>query len=283
MVKRYRLVLNINYEWKECKMVKTYPMTNIHETAVIKPGAKLGKGVEIGSYSVIGSNVEIGTGTRVGSYSYIEGWTKIGENNKIGNGDSIGLPPQNQDYEGEKTYLRMGNNNIIRDYVTIHRGSSSGRGKTLIGNNNLFRVYSHVAYDCQLGDHIILSNSANLANNVNIDDYASIAKLVGVHQDVRIGQFSMIETHSKLIKDLPPYVKASGHPARVEGLNKKILQEQKISVSLRRQIEKVYDLLYNSELNMSQALRQIKDEVQMYDEIRSFVKFIENSERGICA
>ncbi len=260
----------------------TYSRTNIHETAVIKPGAKLGKGVEIDSYSVIGGNVEIGAGTKIGSYSYIDGWTKIGENNEIGNGDSIGLPPQDQDYQGEKTYLFLGNNNIIRDYVTIHRGTSARNGKTVIGDNNLFQVYSHVAYDCMLGNHITLSNSANLANHVMIDDYAYIAKLVGIHQNVRIGRFSMVGTHSKLIKDLPPYIKASGHPARVEGINKKALQEHSISASLQEQIKKVYDLLYESELNMSQALVRIKKELQIDDEIRSIIDFIENSERGIC-
>lgn len=262
--------------------MKTYSQADVHETAVIEPGVKLRRGVEVGPYSVIEGKVEIGAGTKIGSYSYIKGWTKIGENNEIGSGTSIGLPPQSKNYQGGETKLFLGDNNIVRDYVTIHRGTSAGSGETVIGNNNLFDAYSHIAYDCRLGDYITLSNHVNLANHVNVGDYSYISKLVGIHQDVRIGHSSMVETHSKLIKDLPPYIKVSGHPARVEGLNEQALQSQGISKTIQREIKKAYEFLYESELNMSQALTRIKKELQMYDEIKKLIDFIEDSERGVC-
>lgn len=256
--------------------------TEIHKTAVIATGAEIAEDVKIGPYSVIGDHVSIDRGTVIGSYVQIEGWARIGRNNKIGNGVSIGLPPQNLDYEGEKTHLFIGDNNIIREYVTIHRGTVEGGGETRIGNNNLFMVYSHVAHDCSLGNNITLGNSANLAGHVEVEDQAYISRLVGIHQFVKIGRLSLIGSHSKLSKDLPPYIEVQGHPARVVGVNAVGLRRNGFPGQLRTEIKKAFNLLYDSENNIGQAIEKMDQELQAGEEVEHFISFLKSSTRGIC-
>ncbi len=263
-------------------MKNQYRFARIHETAVVDPGAKIAKNVKIGPYSVIGENVEIGEGTEIGSYAQIEGWTTIGNNNIIGNGVSIGLPPQNLDYEGERTFLFIGDNNIIREYVTIHRGTVDGGGETRIGNNNQLMVYSHVAHDCNLGNNITIANAANLAGHVSVENNAYISRLVGIHQFVKIGQLSLVGSHSKVIKDLPPYIEVQGHPAMVKGINIVGLRKNGVSGKLKKEISKAYNILYKSDLNISQAIEKMDQELQTSKEIEHFIRFLKNSTRGIC-
>ena len=262
--------------------MRYYHKTVIHETAVIHSGVKLGENVEIGPYTVIGENVEIGAGTTVGSYIQIEGWTQIGENNQIYDGASLGLPPQHLEYEGEKTFLYIGDNNVIREFVTIHRGTGDGGGETRIGNNNILKVYSHVAHDCNLGNNIVLNNAANLAGHVTIENNAYISKLVGIHQFVKIGQLSLVESHSKVIKDLPPYIKARGHPAQVQGINNQGLKTKGVSGRLKKEIKKAYKILYESDYNISQAIEIMDQELQTSEEVEHFMRFLKSSTRGIC-
>lgn len=257
-------------------------MTDVHKSAIIDPGAKLGKNVKVGPYTVIGENVEIGAGTRIGSYVQIQGWTQIGENNEIKDGVSIGFPPQHLEYEGEKTYLFIGDNNIIREYVTIHRGTVDGGGETRIGNNNVLKVYSHVAHDCNLGNNITICNATNLGGHVVVENNTFISTLVGIHQFVKIGELSRIESHSKVIKDLPPYIKVKGHPAQVEGVNMTGLEKKGISLKLKQEIKKAYKILYKSNLNISQAIENMDQELQTSDEIEHFMRFLKSSTRGIC-
>ena len=262
--------------------MKYYHFTKIHETAVIDSGALIGEDVEIGPYSVIGENVKIGQGTTIGSYAQIEGWTQIGENNQIYDGVSIGLPPQHLEYEGEKTFLYIGDNNIIREYVTIHRGTVDGGGETRIGNNNLLKVYSHVAHDCNLGNNIVLSNAANLAGHVTIENDAYISQLVGIHQFVKIGALSRVDSHSKVIKDLPPYIRVKGHPAQINGINWDGLNKKGVANSLKKEIKKAYQILYQSDHNISQAIEIMDQELQTSEEIEHFMRFLKSSTRDIC-
>jgi len=164
----------------------------IHGTAIVEPGVELGRNVEIGPYSIIGKNVKIGDGTIIGAHVQIDGWTTIGKNNEVLTGASLGLPPQYSGYEGEKTFLIIGDNNVIREYVTMHRATPDENNETRIGNNNLFMAYSHVAHDCTLGNDIIMANSVNLAGHVTIENCVYLSGLVGVHQFVRIGKMTMV-------------------------------------------------------------------------------------------
>ncbi len=261
---------------------KLLHLANIHPTAIIEPGAKVGRDVEVGPYSIVGENVEIGEGTRIGPHVVIDGWTKIGKNNQIFHGASVGLVPQDMKFKGEESYLFIGDNNIIRENVTIHRGTEEGGGETWIGNDNLIMAYCHIAHDCQLGSHIIMSNATNLAGHVIIEDYAVIAGLTGIHQFVRVGKMSMVGAHSKVVKDVPPYILVDGHPARVNGINVVGLRRNGISPELRQEIKRAYKILYRSNLNIARAIEKMDQELDASEEIEHFLRFLRNAQRGIC-
>ena len=254
----------------------------IHQTAIVHSGAKIAQDVKIGPYAIIGENVEIGEGTEVGAHAVIEGWTKIGKGNKIFNHASIGQVPQDLKYHGEKSFLEIGDNNTIREFATIHLGTEDGSGITKIGNDNLIMAYCHVAHDCQLGNNIIMSNAANLAGHVIIEDSAVIAALTGVHQFVRIGKMAMVGAGSKAVKDVPPYVLVDGHPASVSGINVVALRRNGVSPELRREIKNAYKILYRSKLNISQAITKMEQELDSSPLVESFIRFLRNAQRGIC-
>lgn len=261
---------------------KVLHMARIHPTAIVEPGAKIGTKVEIGPYSIIGANVEIGEEIVIGPHVVIDGWTKIGKRNQIFHGASIGLEPQDMKFKGEETYLFIGDNNIIRENVTIHRGTEEGGGETRIGSNNLIMAYCHIAHDCQLGNHIIMSNATNLAGHVIIEDYAVLAGLTGIHQFVRVGKMAMVGAHSKVVKDVPPYILVDGHPARVNGINVVGLRRNGVSPELRQEIKRAYKFLYRSNLNISQAIEKMDQELETSPEIEHFLRFLRNAQRGIC-
>ena len=261
---------------------KVVQMADVHETAIVKPGAKIGKNVEIGPYTIIEENVEIGEGTVIGPHVVIDGWTRIGKNNEIFHGASIGRVPQDMKFKGEKSYVFIGDNNVIRENVTIHRGTEEGGSETRIGNNNFIMAYCHVAHDCQLGNNIIMSNAVNLAGHVTVEDHAVIAGLTGVHQFVRIGKIAMVGAHSKVVKDVPPYILVDGHPARVNGINVIGLRRNGIKPALRREMKRAYKLLYRSNLNISQALDKMDQQLDASEEIEHFLRFLRNVQRGIC-
>src|SRR6056297_1580919 len=246
-------------------------MADVHETAVVSPNAKIGKNVEIGPFSIIGDNVEIEEGTTIGPHVVIEGWTIVGKNNDIYHGATIGEDPQNIQYKGEKSHLFIGDNNIIRENVTIHRGTEEGGSETRIGNNNLIMAYCHVAHDCQLGNNIIMSNAVNLAGHVYIEDNAVVAGLTGVHQFVRVGKMAMIGAHSKVVKDVPPYILVDGRPATVNGINVVGLRRNGIKPDLRREIKRAYKFLYRSNLNITEAIEKMDQELNASKEIEHFL------------
>ncbi|MCK8816357.1 acyl-ACP--UDP-N-acetylglucosamine O-acyltransferase [Natroniella sulfidigena] len=257
-------------------------LNNIHETAVIEAGAEIAKDVEVGPYAVIGENVKIDSGTEIGAHAVIKGWTKIGKNNKIFNGASLGQEPQDLKFKGEESYLEIGDDNTIREFATVHRGTEAGGGITKIGDSNLIMAYCHVAHDCQLGNNIIMSNAANLAGHVIVEDSAVIAGLTGVHQFVRIGKMAMVGAGSKVVKDVPPYVLVDGHPASVNGINVVGLRRNEVEPELRRKIKRAYKILYRSNLNMSQAIEKMDQELDSSPMIEHFLRFLRNAQRGIC-
>ena len=264
------------------KKSKILQMADVHETAVVSPNAKIGKNVEIGPYSIIGDNVEIDDGTKIGPHVVIEGWTIIGKNNEIFHGASIGEDPQNIQYNGEKTHLFIGDNNIIRENVTIHRGTEEGGGETKIGSNNFIMAYCHVAHDCQLGNNIVMTNSATLGGHVTIEDNAVIAGLTTIHQYVRIGKTVMVGAHSKVVKDIPPYVLVDGSPAGVNGINVIGLRRNGVKPKLRKEIKRAYKILYRSDYNLDKAIEIMDQELDASEEIEHFLRFLRNAQRGIC-
>ena len=261
---------------------KVIPLRDIHPTAIVHPNAKLGREVVIGPYSIIGENVEIGDYTRIDSHVVIEGWTTIGKRCHIYHGASIGCEPQDLKFKGEKSYLFIGDDNLIREYVTISRGTEGGGGETRIGNNNLFMANSHIAHDCQIGNHVVLANSVALAGHVTVEDRVTIGGLCGVHQFTKIGKMAMIGGCTKIVKDIPPFVLVDGIPAKVSGINIVGLRRNEVPPEVRNEIKKAYKILYRSRLNIKQAIEQMEQELASSPEIDHFIRFLRNAERGIC-
>ena len=253
----------------------------IHETAVVYPGARIGKNVEIGPYSVIGENVEIGEGTVIGPHVVITGWTSIGRDCKIYQFASIGEEPQDLKFAGEKSYVFIGDRTKIREGATVHRATGEGE-ETRIGNDCLLMAYTHVAHNCVLGNNIIMSNASMLAGHVVVEDRVVIGGITGVHQFVKIGRNAMIGGTSKLVQDVVPYTIVDGHPAKVVGLNSVGISRAGIPVESRRNIKKAYKILYRSGLSLAQAIAVIEQEVDTCEEVEHFLRFLRNAERGIC-
>ena len=253
----------------------------IHKTALIDGKAELDSGVEVGPYSIIGPNVKIGKNTKIGPHVVIDRWTQIGEGCNILQFSSIGAAPQDLKYLGEESWVIIGNNNTLREFVTINRGTSQSGGKTIIGNNNFFMAYCHVAHDCRIGNHVILANAATLAGHIQIEDHAIVGGLVGVHQFVRLGCHSIIGGGSGVNKDIPPYTMANGQRAKLYGLNSVGLKRHNFSEDVLRNLKKAYRLILRSNHTLEKALELAKDEISNSPEVDHFIDFIKNSERGI--
>ncbi|MFH1904798.1 MAG: acyl-ACP--UDP-N-acetylglucosamine O-acyltransferase [bacterium] len=253
----------------------------IHNTAVISPSAKISKGVKIGPWSVIGENVEIGKNTEIGSNVVIDGWTTIGENNKISPGAVIGTAPQDIKYTGKRTYVRIGNGNIIREYVTINRATET-ETETVVGDNNFLMAYTHVAHNCRVGNSVIMVNFSALSGHSVLEDGCVLAGVVGIHQGARVGKFAMVGGLSKVVKDIPPFARADGHPTRIYGLNTIGLTRKNIPAPVIEKLKKAYKILFRSGMNTSQAIKKIEEEIPLIDEIQYLINFIRASDRGIC-
>lgn len=254
----------------------------IHPTAIISPDACLEEGVEVGPYSIIGSDVKIGKNTVIGPHTVIDDYTHIGEGNRIFQFCSIGAPPQDLKFSGEKTRVVIGNFNTIREFVTIHRSTTADIGVTIIGDHNLLMAYTHVAHNCKLGNHIIMSNAATLAGHIFIEDYAIISGLTGIHQFCRIGEHCMIGGASAVVKDIPPYVIAQGNHAKLFGLNLIGLKRRNFSEKTIKAISDAYRIIFRSKLLLEDAIKKVEAEVEDLPEVNHFVKFIKESERGVC-
>jgi UDP-N-acetylglucosamine acyltransferase len=254
--------------------------SQIHPTAVIDPGAEIGRDVVIGPYCVIHKGVSLGDECWLQHHITLCGPTKIGPGNKFYGFDSIGLPTQDLKYVGEPTFLEIGAGNTFREFVSIHRGTAPG-SVTRVGNHGNFLAYSHIAHDCVVGDHVIFSNNGTLAGHVEVGDHAIIGGLTAIHQFCRIGRHALTGGCSKIVQDVPPFMIADGNPAVVRSYNKVGLERNGFSEIAMKQIKEAYRLIYRSKLNVQQAVEQIRLEFPESPELRQLVDFISNSPRGI--
>ncbi len=253
----------------------------IHPTAIVGPKVELADGIEIGPYAVIDGQVKIGRGTKIGSHVVIEGFTSIGEKCRIFTGAVIGSQSQDLKYKGEKSFVEIGNNNMIREYVTVN--SATGEGNTtFIGNNNLIMAYAHVAHNCRVNNGAILANEVTLAGHVKVADKAIIGGVSAVHQFVNIGKLSITGGCSKVVKDIVPFARADGHPTQIYGVNYVGLIRNGFSQEKIDTLKRIFKVLFRSNFNTSQALARIDQEFNNSEECLHLVNFIKNSERGIC-
>ena len=250
----------------------------IHETAIISKNAKLGENVSVGAYSIIGDDVEIGDNTVIHSHVVVKGPSIIGKNNEIFQFSSVGEDCQDKKYAGEPTRLEIGDNNVIRENVTIHRGTIQDQSLTKIGSNNLFMAYTHVAHDCMIGDNVIFANNASVAGHVHVGDWAILGGMVGVHQFVKIGAHSFIGLNSIVVKDVPPYVLASGNGAEPKGLNSEGLKRRGFSAEQIKAIKNAYRVTYRKGLSVTDALSNMDTSEPA---VEAFADFIRHSTRGI--
>jgi UDP-N-acetylglucosamine acyltransferase len=256
-------------------------MVSIHPTAVIHPEAQVAENVSVGPYSVIGPGVQIESGTEITSHVVIEGPTKIGKNCRFFPFASIGQIPQDLKFHGEHSELLIGDNNVFREFVTFHRGTQGGGKRTIIGNDNYFMAYTHVAHDCRIGNSVIMGNAATLAGHVTIEDHSSVGAFSGIHQFCRIGEYGFVGGYSVITKDVLPYSKTVGNRAHCYGMNPIGLRRKGFDDEKLKTIKQAFRLLLQSKLNTSQALEAIANEVQQIEEIRYLVDFIRTSKRGI--
>jgi UDP-N-acetylglucosamine acyltransferase len=252
----------------------------VDPTAVVHPAARIGAGTRVEPHAVIGEHVKIGRNCRIGASTVIGGFTEIGDDNEVFPMASIGLIPQDLKFGGEQTRLVIGNRNVIREFVTIHRGTAGGGGVTSIGDHNLFMAYTHIAHDCHVGNETIFANGATLAGHVKVEDYATVGAFSGVHQFCRVGQYAFIGGYSVVTKDALPYAKTVGNRARFYGLNKIGLVRRNFSADSIDKLHRAYRILLHS--NTSRALAQIeKDDSLGCSEVQYVVDFITSSTRGV--
>lgn len=251
----------------------------IHATAVVDGSAEIGDDVVIGPYAIVGPRVAIGAGTRIESHAVIDRDTTIGERCRIFFGAVIGSDPQDLKYEGEPTICVIGSDTVIREYVTVNRGTRA-LGATRVGEGCLLMAYAHVAHDCEIGNGVILSNAVGLAGHVVIDEHAVIGGMTGVHQFVRIGAHAFVGGVSRVQKDIPPYVKAAGNPTALFGLNTVGLERRGFPQNVQAELKRAYRLFFNSKLNVTQAMARA-EELHPYPEVVRLLSFIRESERGV--
>ena len=260
---------------KDAGGAKIHPTATVHRTAV------LGKNVEIGAYTLIGPEVKIGEGTKIGPHCIISRWATIGKENKIYQGVSIGAPPQDVKYKGEKGEIIIGNKNLIREFVTIHLPSGEG-GKTIIGNENFIMVHAHIPHNCKIGNQVVIGGYVGLAGYAEIGDQVTIGGLAGIHQFVRVGQLAMIGAQSKILQDIPPFMLAEGNPGQIRSINSVGLQRRGASNEAIAEVKKAFKLIYESGNNTAKALSEIKKRLRPLPEIEQIIKFLgKDSKRGI--
>lgn len=255
----------------------------IHPTALVDPKAEIGENVDIGPYSVIEKRVSLGEGTKIGPHVVMREGTHIGKRCQIYQFSSIGEAPQALAYKGEPTLLEVGDDNIIREYVTLHRGSVKGGGKTVLGNENFIMAYSHIAHDCQVGNHVVMANGATLAGHILIEDHAIIGGLAAIHQFCRVGTHAIISGLTGVSQDVPPYTMAAGDRAKLFGLNTIGLKRAKFSEETLKALKKAYRIIFRSCLTLEKSMKNItEDDIFQIPEVQHLLQFIQHSKRGIC-
>jgi UDP-N-acetylglucosamine acyltransferase len=253
----------------------------IHPTAIVSPKARIDKDVTVGPYAVIGDHVIIGPGTTIGPHAVIDPYVEIGPECHIFQFASVGAVPQSLKFKGEETWTKIGSRCIIREFVTINRGTEDGGAVTRIGDDCLLMAYVHIAHDCCLGDNVVMANNATLAGHVTIGNHATVGGLSAIHQFVRIGDFAFLGGKSVVVKDITPYVLASGDRAKLHGLNQVGLKRQGFTPEALKQLKKTYRLIFRIGLTLNEAIERVMAEVEPIPEVQAFIEFIKSSERGI--
>ncbi len=252
----------------------------VHPTAIVSPEARLDADVTVGPYAVVGPEVHLGRGTTLGAHAQVQGPAVLGESNRLFPFAAVGFDPQDLKYGGERTKLTVGNGNVFREFCTIHRGTSGGQGETIIGDENLFMAYSHVAHDCRIGSHSVLANYAGLAGHIEVGDWVALGAYVGCHQFVRIGDHAYVGAFTVIRQDVLPFCKTDGAEAKTYGINTIGLKRRGFSRERLEALEKAYRILVRSKLNTSQALERIASELAGQEDVDHLVSFIGKSERG---
>jgi UDP-N-acetylglucosamine acyltransferase len=257
-------------------------MTQIDPTAVVSPDALLAGDVVVGAHALVGPNVTIGSGTVIGPFTRVEGPTTIGERNLFYGHVSVGGPPQDLKYHGERTELVIGNDNVFREFVTLNRGTAGGGGITTIGNNNFFMAYAHVAHDCHVGNNTVFANNATLAGHVEVGDFAQVGAFSAVHQFCRVGEHAFIGGGTMCTQDVMPYAKTvAARGNATYGINNIGLQRKGFPKETIEALERAYRLLVRSKMRQEDALMQIESELSLYPEARYLVEFVRASKRGV--
>ena len=259
-------------------------MTLIHPTAVVHPDATIHPTVQIGPYAVIGEHVQIGAGTTVGAHAILDGWTEIGERNQIYPGAAIGLAPQDLKYDGDRSWVKIGDDNCIREYVTVNRATGSDEA-TVIGNNNLLMAYVHVAHNCIIENRAIIANYVAFAGHVYVESGARVSGVLGVHQFVRIGRMAMVGGMSRIDRDVPPYMTVEGNPARVRSLNAIGLKRAGLTSEDMSILKKAFRMLYRSPMTFREAVEALQTlpSIEQLDHLQTFVQgsIGDRSRRGL--
>ena len=251
----------------------------IHSTAIIDPSAQIGRNVEIGAYSIVGADVVIGDDCVIGPHVVLRGPTVLGKNNRIFQFSSVGEDCQDKKFKGEPTQLIIGDNNVIREFVTIHRGTIQDQGITRIGNNNLLMAYVHVAHDCVVGDQVILANNTTLAGHVHVGDWAILGGFTGVHQFCHIGAHAFTAVNSVVVQDVPPYIMAQGHNAVPRTINSEGLKRRGFSSEQVSTIKRAFKILYRQGLTVAEAVEKMS--ALQAPELQPLIEFVQTSSRGI--
>lgn len=253
----------------------------IHPTAIIDPKAELDTDIEVGPYSIIKGDTFIGSKTMIGTHVVIEPFVHIQPECRIFQYAAIGAVPQSVKFKGEETYVKIGRGTIIREFVTIHRGTEFGGGVTEVGEENFVMAYSHIAHDCKTGRRVMLSNNATLGGHITLGDYSTVGGLVAIHQFVRIGDYAFVGGKSAVVKDVPPYVIAAGDRAALYGLNSVGLRRHGFSQKTLSLLKKTYRIVFRIGLTLNEAIERVRAEVEQIPEVVNFIDFIKSSQRGL--
>jgi UDP-N-acetylglucosamine acyltransferase len=254
---------------------------SIHPTAIVDPKAELDSDVQVGPYAIIREDVSIGSGSQIGPHAVIEPYVSIGRDCRIFHFASIGATPQSLKFDGEKTYVKIGKGTIIREFVTIHRGTGFGGGITEVGEQNFLMAYTHIAHDCKTGRMVVMANNATLAGHITIGDYATVGGLTAIHQFVKVGDYAFIGGKSAVVKDIPPFVIAAGDRARLHGMNTVGLKRHGFTQNTINELKKVYRIMFRIGLTRNEALERVKAEVEQIPEVVKFLEFVQSSQRGV--
>jgi UDP-N-acetylglucosamine acyltransferase len=258
--------------------------TEIHPTAVVHDGAVLDEGASIGPFCIVGPKVKIGAGSQLQSHVVVEGRTEIGSGCTVYPFSYLGQPPQDVKYKGEDTAVKIGNNNQIREYVTIHRASVKGDGVTEVGDGNFLMAYVHIAHDCKLGSHIVIANYSGLSGHVELEDHVMVGGLTGIHQFVRVGKYAMVGGFTGVGSDVPPFMLSTGTGtgrAKLYGLNTVGLKRHGFSNEDVSELKQAYKILFRGNLGMSEAIKKVQEELPYTEHIAYLIEFIQKNKRGI--